>query len=110
MNQNEQATRLLALAVARTPNDDGYLIGAPEDRAALFAGVNALKAMFFKKKSSPKVIAEAWAIVDEDGSLVVEPGTCGPQLFMGESADLGANFHACPNEQAIRVHVVEAPE
>lgn len=55
-----------------------------------------------------RVLTEAWVVVDSDSRLVVEAGTCGPQLFVGEYADLGAQFQAGPNEHAVRVHLVEA--
>lgn len=75
---------------------------------ALLAGAVALEALAkTPPKAPPRVLAEAWAVVDEDGKLVVEQGTCGPQLFVGENADLGAGLEAGPDERAVRVRVVE---
>lgn len=85
--------------------------GRPGLARALLAGAVALEALAKAppKAAPPKVLAEAWAVVDEDGKLVVEEGTCGPQLFVGEHADLGAGFQAGPTERAVRVQVVEVP-
>ena len=108
MSKKKQAEILRDLLEAQvSADDDRHFIALAEDRAALIAGAKALEA---QAKPSPKVIAEAWAVVDEDGHLVVEPGTCGPQLFVGEYADRGANLEAGPTERAVRVYLVEAPE
>lgn len=104
-----EAARFRSLKVAPTAD-------ARRDAAPLVAAksceriLERIRSQLDAPPESPRrrVIAEAWAIVDGDSKLVVEPGTCGPQLFVGEYADLGAGFHAGPGEHAVRVHIVEA--